>query len=96
MSRYRNTGISKSKITVNRRQKVLKYDTTIFDTIPENNDDIFVIAQEGDRLDNLASQFYGDSHLWWFIAKANNLKTMNIPSETSLRIPVTVENAKGD
>jgi len=96
MSRYKNTGINKSKITVNRRQKVLKYNTTVFDPIPERNDDIFVIAQEGDRLDTLASQFYGDSHLWWFIAKANNIYTMNIPAETSLRIPISIENAKGD
>ena len=34
------------------------------------------MTQEGDRLDNLAFQFYGNQHLWWYIAHANNLNTM--------------------
>ena len=48
-----------------------------------------------DRCDNLASRFYNDSTLWWFIARVNNLKTMNVPAGTSLRIPISQENAKG-
>ena len=45
------------------------------------------IAQEGDRCDNLAHRFYGDSLLWWFIARTNNLTTNNIPAGTNIRIP---------
>ena len=56
---------------------------------------MYFIAQSGDRCDNLAQRFYGDTSLWWFIARANNLKTMNIPAGTSLRIPTSTENAKG-
>ena len=56
---------------------------------------MYFIAQSGDRCDNLAQRFYGDSSLWWFIARVNNLKTMNIPAGTSLRIPISTENAKG-
>jgi len=33
--------------------------------------------------------------LWWFIARVNNLKTMNIPAGTKLRIPVLTDNANG-
>ena len=51
------------------------------------NEDIFVVTQEGDRLDNLAFQFYGNQHLWWYIAHANNLTTMNVEIGTQLRIP---------
>ena len=55
---------------------------------------MYFIAQEGDRCDNLASRFYNDSTLWWFIAKVNNLKTMNIPAGTSLRIPSSIEHSE--
>ena len=61
----------------------------------EDNSDMYFIAQAGDRCDNLAQRFYGNPSLWWFIARANNLKTMNVPAGTSLRIPISTENAKG-
>ena len=56
---------------------------------------MYFISQIGDRCDNLANRFYGDSTLWWFIAKVNNLTTNNIPAGTSLRIPVSLDNARG-
>ena len=89
-SRYENTKTKKSKDIKKR-----SYQTTIYNKVPERNDDMYFIAQEGDRCDNLANRFYGDSTLWWFIARVNNLKTMNIPAGTSLRIPVSAEKAKG-
>ena len=95
MTRYINTKLDKSKITNLRNKSVNKYNTIIYDKIPLRNDDLFVITQEGDRLDNLAFQFYKDSSLWWYIAKANNLNTMNISAGTSLRIPITLHYAKG-
>ena len=96
MSRYRFTKINKSKTTKDRPKSYPKYDTTIYQSVPERNDDIFVIATDGDRLDLLAQQFYGDQSLWWFIANANNISTMNLPPGTSLRIPNNTEFAKGD
>ena len=71
------------------------YLTTVYRKIPKRDDDMYFIAQEGDRCDNLAQRFYGDPNLWWFIARTNNLKTMNIPAGTSLRIPISTINAKG-
>ena len=71
------------------------YSTTIYYTVPEKNTDEYFISQEGDRCDALAYRFYGNSDLWWFIARVNNLKTNNIPAGTSLRIPTDAEFAKG-
>ena len=90
MPRYEHTKRLKYKKT-----NVDKYGTTIYNKVPERNDDMYFIAQEGDRCDNLAQRFYGDPNLWWFIARTNNLKTMNIPAGTSLRIPISTINAKG-
>ena len=90
MPRYENTKRLKYKKT-----NVDKYGTTIYNKVPERNDDMYFIAQEGDRCDNLAQRFYGDSNLWWFVARVNNLKTMNVPAGTSLRIPISTINAKG-
>ena len=96
MARYRFTKISKSKTTQDRPKSYSKYNTTIYQSVPERNDDIFVITTEGDRLDLLAQQFYGDQSLWWFIANANNISTMNLPPGTSLRIPNNTEFARGN
>tara|TARA_R110000796_G_scaffold27231_1_gene75275 strand:+ start:171 stop:464 length:294 start_codon:yes stop_codon:yes gene_type:complete len=96
MARYENTKrnkyVSPDKERVGNKDK---YNTTIYLKVPERNDDMYFIATEGDRCDNLANRFYGNPQLWWFIARVNNIKTMNIPAGTSLRIPVSVTNAKG-
>ena len=89
MSRYDNT-----KMIEIDGKKVKK--TTIYENIPKTNDDIYVMTQYGDRLDLLANQFYGDSSLWWFIAKANNMKFNTVEIGTTLRIPSSVELAKGE
>ena len=88
MSRYNNT----NKSIENKKQY---YETTIYSEVPEENSDVYFIAQEGDRCDNLAFRFYGTSSLWWFIAKVNQLTTNNIPAGTSLRIPSSTQFAQG-
>ena len=90
MPRYEHTKRSKDK-----KRNIDKYETTIYNKVPERNDDMYFIAQEGDRCDNLAQRFYKDPNLWWFIARANNLKTMHVPAGTSLRIPISTIDAKG-
>ena len=81
MSRHKNTKIHLSK------DNGKYYGTTIYKKVPEKNTDIHFISQEGDRCDNLAHRFYGDSLLWWFIARTNNLTTNNIPAGINIRIP---------
>ena len=88
MARYKNT----NKL---RKNKKSYYATTIYKKVEEKNSDGYFIAQQGDRCDNLANRFYGDSTLWWFIAKVNNLTTNNIPAGTSLRIPANIQDAEG-
>ena len=90
MSRYKTTNL-----IIDKRKKVTRYGTTIYDDVPENNDDIYVITQEGDRFDNLAFEYYGNPNMWWFLARVNNMNTMNISNGIRLRIPVTTINAKG-
>jgi nucleoid-associated protein YgaU len=88
MARYENTRKP-------RKNKKSYYATTIYSKVPERNDDVYFISQQGDRCDNLAFRFYGDSKLWWFVARVNNLTTNNIPAGVSLRIPATLNNAEG-
>ena len=88
MSRYKSTD-------KNRKSNKKYYETTIYKKVEEKNTDSYIIATQGDRCDNLANRFYGDSTLWWFIAKVNNLTTNNIPAGTSLRIPATTVDAEG-
>jgi nucleoid-associated protein YgaU len=90
MPRYQRTNIKKLRDVRKHR-----YQTTIYEKVPESNDDLHFIAVEGDRCDNLAFRFYGTTDLWWFIARVNNLKTMNIEKGTKLRIPTSAERAKG-
>ena len=84
LSRYKSSKIIKS-------DKGEKLNTTTYKTIPERNDDIYVMSTDGDRFDTLAQKYYGDNSLWWYIAKANNLHLNNIPRGTTIRIPSNVD-----
>ena len=95
MSRYSNTKMTRKSLLPKQKNNVLSYETTLYQRIHETNGDLHVIATEGDRLDNLAFQFYGDPNLWWYIAKANNLTAINVPAGKSLVIPASAEGAIG-
>jgi nucleoid-associated protein YgaU len=69
------------------------YSTTYYPEIPLENEDKFIHAVDGDRLDTLAHRYYGNMTLWWIIAKANGLKGK--PALTAgevIRIPSNVTN----
>lgn len=57
--------------------------------------DTKILSQEGDRLDLLAKEFYGDESLWFIIAKKNNLGkgSLNVPAGKVITIPFYQENA---
>ena len=95
MSRYSNTKITRKSLLPKQKKNVLSYGTTLYQRVPETNGDLHVISTEGDRLDNLAFQFYGDPSLWWYIAKANNLTALNVPAGKSLVIPASTDFAYG-
>jgi len=91
MGRYSKTQITKKSLLPRSKNVVQAYNTTIYDRIPKSNGDLHLIATEGDRLDNLAYQFYGNPNLWWYIGKANGINTMNVPAGTSIRIPASTD-----
>ncbi len=93
--RYKNTNMFVNPTSRLRPREHIRYGTTIYDKVEEKDTDMFVVTQEGDRLDNLAFQYYGNPHLWWFIAQANNLNKMNLEAGIQLRIPMSTGNAKG-
>jgi phage tail protein X len=64
--------------------------TTFYPEIPYSESDIYVYTTEGDRLDNLSQQYYGDTTLYWVIASANAtipFASLFIIPGTQLRIP---------
>ena len=86
MARYDTVG----KIEVKGVQKL---GTAILPDIEENNNDVLLIATEGDRCDLLATEYYGSPELWWFVATVNKLSSNNIPVGTQLRIPLSADQA---
>jgi|TARA_B100001123_G_C15340000_1_gene1034453 hypothetical protein len=87
MSRYKS---AKYKIDKNGKRYFLP---TIVPQIPLSDSDIFIRPVVGERFDSLAQKFYGDSSLWWIIAKANNLSNGSIvlDSEKKIRIPINIQ-----
>jgi phage tail protein X len=61
--------------------------STRYPEIPKDVNDIYVITTDGDRLDLLAQQFYGNANYWWIIASGNP----DIMPQNSLFIPVGLE-----
>ena len=81
-SRYSNTKIKRDK------SGVRTYKTTYYPDIPIHDRDQFIYPKFGERLDALAYRFYGDTSLWWVIAKANGLKgKLYVPQDTEIRVP---------
>ena len=71
MGRYSNTR-SKEKIVKRGEKDKVNYNitslkSTKYDLVTISDKDIFVITQDGDRLDILAQKYYGDVNLWWYI-----------------------------
>ena len=86
MARYDTVG----KIEVKGVQKL---GTATLPDVEESNNDVLLIAPEGDRCDLLATEYYGSPELWWFVATVNKLSTNNIPVGTQLRIPLSADKA---
>jgi phage tail protein X len=63
--------------------------TTYYPEIPLSDKDIYIIASNADRLDQLAYKYYNNSTYWWVIAQANNLGKGSLFMEegTQIRIP---------
>jgi nucleoid-associated protein YgaU len=68
--------------------------STVFYPNFSKAEDTQILSQEGDRLDIIAKEYYGDESLWFVIAKVNNLGkgSLNIPAGTILRVPYYQED----
>ena len=88
MARYRNALILRD------RDGKRYYKSTIVRGIPLKDSDKFIFPTDGDRFDTLAQKFYGDSNLWWIIAKANNINdgSIGLKPEKRIRIPVEIQS----
>jgi len=82
--------MSRYKFTTVRQEGTPRRDTLIYPYVAEHPEDTYVITTVGDRLDVLASSYYGDSSLWWIIASANpsiRRDSLNVTPGIQLRIP---------
>lgn len=65
------------------------FGSTKYPSIDFNIEDFYIITMQGDRLDNLAAQFYQDPTLYWILQQANllNRDSLYPPIGVQLRIP---------
>ena len=99
MDLYDNNAIIQTVPSV-QYPKITRYrSSTRYPDIPLSEDDVFLLTIRGDRLDNLAHQFYGDSTLWWILSVANP----DLPNDSlypslgfQLRIPSNVTQILSD
>ena len=77
MARYTNIR-TKSNKRPDGTQGKRYYAGVKYPQIPNSVDDTYVYAEDGDRYDQLALQYYGDPSLWWVISIANETLTKRI------------------
>jgi hypothetical protein len=99
MERYDNVPIIQTVPTV-QYPKVIKYRESVrYPDIPLSESDVYIYTMRGDRLDNLAYQFYNDPTLWWVLSIANP----DLPNDSlyptlgyQLRIPSDINQILND
>ena len=87
-----------STTLTNKYTKKKYLGSIIYPKIKPNNNDMYIISQQSDRLDILASKYYNDQSLWWIIAVANNLNdaSLSIEPGIQMRIPSNVSKILND
>ncbi len=97
MGRYSRRRIVR-KIEANQNAGVRQFVGTKYPRIPLTNEDTYVYANEGDRFDTLALEYYGNSDLWWVISIANEdlrQDSYYLPLNQQIRIPANVGAIEG-
>ena len=89
MDRYDNIPIIRTVPTVQYPTSIRYRSSVRYPDIPLSENDVFLYTIRGDRLDNLAYQFYGDPTLYWIFQIANELNRDSLypPIGVQLRIP---------
>jgi len=84
MNRYKNI-IGKRLDT---KRKRLRYNSNLPPKLDKSLQDIYIISRTGDRLDQLAYEYYGDQSQWWVIAQANHIGKGTFAIEPGIRIRI--------
>lgn len=101
MNRYKDTSYiitDAKKIEADGTERtVRRRSTTIYPNFVSagSGTGTVIISQDGDRLDLLAKEFYGDERLWFVIARANNLGKGSLIVEKGVPIIIPYETIDG-
>tara|TARA_R110000744_G_scaffold248351_1_gene364750 strand:+ start:2700 stop:3002 length:303 start_codon:yes stop_codon:yes gene_type:complete len=62
---------------------------TIYPAIMPRSTDLYIVVRDGQRMDTIANEYYGDASMWWIIAQANNIGggTLFLQPGKQIRIP---------
>lgn len=87
-----------STTLTNKYTKKKYLGSVLYPKIKPNDNDMYIISQQSDRLDILANKYYNDESLWWIIAVANNLNdaSLSIEPGIQMRIPSNVSKILSD
>jgi len=93
-SRYQTISTTKNNTGITSTSGKTMYVPTYYPNIEAQPDDNYILTGVTDRLDVIATEFYGDATLWWIIAMVNNLAGDSIypPTAVYLRIPKDLSN----
>lgn len=80
---------SLQRTTIKEYEGARMYEYPYQPEVPRSLDDKYIYVTENVRLDQLAHSEYGDSKLWWIIAKVNSIFNPldELKYGTVLRIP---------
>jgi hypothetical protein len=83
-----------SKILKEKETQKQYFESTIYPKVKPTDNDIYIISTQSDRLDLLASKYYGNTSYWWIISVANNLNdaSLSIEPGRQLRIPSDISS----
>lgn len=85
----------KRDIIKNEDGKKIFVSNVLANVAPDEND-IYIISRDGDRLDTLARRYYNDDSKWKILALVNKLGkgSLSIPAGTRIRIPLDPESVE--
>jgi len=90
LSRYKDLDI----IKVDGKRTIESFPEVTEEDIQDNQNDLFIRIEAGQRLDTLAHQYLGDGRYWWVICLANNI-SFGLGNEvvpgTILRVPTNID-----
>ena len=85
------TNFNKPRTKKDPITKIIYYSNMIYPYIPPEDNDIYIQTRNGDRLDLLAEEYYGNSALYWVIVSANPENVRNdsffVTPGIQIRIP---------